>query len=64
MENQIMPLVQYFAYVEITEGRPQNLWMEYEEVRKACPGTFAMRKVTSAAEIYPVFHELFKRRAL
>jgi hypothetical protein len=62
MESRIMPLVQYFAYVEITEGRPQNLWKEFEEVQKAHAGSFAMRRVTAAAEIYPVFQDLFKRR--
>jgi len=61
--GQILPLVQYFAYVEIAEGRPQNLWREYEQVRQAHEGTFAMKRVAAASEIYPVFHELFRKRA-
>lgn len=60
--NGIMPLVQHFAYVEIAEGRPQNLWREYEAVEAANPGRFAMRRVTAPSEIYPVFHDLFRRR--
>jgi hypothetical protein len=37
----------------------QNLWEEYarlQEVQKH----FAMRKVTQASQIYPVFRDLFK----
>ena len=63
MGGQIMPLVQFFAYVEIAEGRPQNLWREYEQVQKIHPETFAMKRVTAATEIYPVFHDLFRKRA-
>ncbi|BDU78079.1 YeaH/YhbH family protein [Mesoterricola sediminis] len=62
MEKEILPLVQHFAYVEITEGRPQNLWQEYAEVHRTHPETFALRRVTQPSEIYPVFHELFRRR--
>jgi len=58
----ILPLVQYYAYIEITEGEPQNLWMEYERVAEACP-QFAMRKIQTPADIYPVFRDLFKKNA-
>ncbi|MBV8467123.1 MAG: YeaH/YhbH family protein [Burkholderiales bacterium] len=58
--GDIMPLVQYYAYIEITEGEPQNLWMEYEKIRAAC-AHFAMRKIQSPADIYPVFRDLFKK---
>ncbi|MGQ5525374.1 YeaH/YhbH family protein [Chitinimonas sp. PSY-7] len=56
----VLPLVQYYAYIEITEGEPQNLWAEYEQVRDAC-SQFAMRKIQSPADIYPVFRDLFKK---
>jgi len=56
----ILPLVQYYAYIEITEGEPQNLWMEYEKVAEAC-AHFAMRKIQTPADIYPVFRDLFKK---
>jgi uncharacterized sporulation protein YeaH/YhbH (DUF444 family) len=62
MGDHILPLVQYFAYVEISEGRPQSLWREYEQVQALNPETFSMRRVTEASEIYPVFHELFRKR--
>lgn len=61
--NSILPLVQYFAYVEISEQAEQALWHAYEEVQARNPECFAMKKVTDASEIYPVFHELFKKKA-
>ncbi|MEH6469730.1 MAG: YeaH/YhbH family protein [Halopseudomonas sp.] len=60
--DKVMPLVQYFAYVEITTGDHQNLWFEYEKVRTVHPEFFAMEKIENAADIYPVFRELFARR--
>jgi uncharacterized sporulation protein YeaH/YhbH (DUF444 family) len=59
--NTIMPAVQYLAYVEITDGEPQNLWHEYKQVMDFHPH-FAMRKIESPADIYPVFRELFKKQ--
>lgn len=58
--GDILPLTQYYAYIEITEGEPQNLWMEYEQVKAAC-AHFAMRKIANPADIYPVFRDLFKK---
>jgi uncharacterized sporulation protein YeaH/YhbH (DUF444 family) len=60
--KRIMPLVQYFAYVEITTGEHQNLWFQYEKIRAAHPEYFAMEKIEDAADIYPVFRQLFARR--
>ena len=40
----------------------QNLWEEYTQVQDASQN-FAMRKISDAAEIYPVFRELFKKGA-
>lgn len=59
--NTIMPAVQYFAYVEITDGEPQNLWHEYTEIPEHHPH-FAMQKIESPSDIYPVFRELFKKQ--
>lgn len=59
--NTIMPAVQYYAYIEITEGEPQNLWEEYLRVPQTHPH-FAMQKIESPADIYPVFRELFKKQ--
>ncbi|WP_334190072.1 YeaH/YhbH family protein [Noviherbaspirillum sp.] len=59
--NSIMPMVQYYAYVEITDGEPQNLWEEYTQIPAHHPH-FAMQKIESPADIYPVFRELFKKQ--
>lgn len=62
VEN-ILPLVQYYAYVEITDGEPQNLWREYEQIANE-HGHFAMRKIEEPADIYPVFRDLFKKQSV
>lgn len=62
MVNHIMPLVQYYAYVEITDGAPQNLWEEFSKI-KDHHTHFAMQKIQQTNEIYPVFRELFKKQA-
>jgi len=59
--QEIMPCVQYFAYVEISPQAHQNLWEAYVEVEKKCKH-FAMRTVENTAEIYPVFRELFRKK--
>jgi uncharacterized sporulation protein YeaH/YhbH (DUF444 family) len=59
--NTVMPAVQYYAYVEITDGEPQNLWEEYTQIADH-HAHFAMQKIESPADIYPVFRELFKKQ--
>lgn len=61
LEEHIMEAVQYYAYVEITEGEPQNLWHQYAQVI-AQHANFAMQKIASPSQIYPVFRELFKKQ--
>ncbi|MDP2882211.1 MAG: YeaH/YhbH family protein [Azonexus sp.] len=62
LAESILPLVQYFAYIEIADSEPQNLWREYEELAGAYPGLFAMQRITAVSDIYPVFRELFRKR--
>ncbi|WP_348695310.1 YeaH/YhbH family protein [Duganella fentianensis] len=59
--NTIMPKVQYYTYVEITDGPPQNLWEQYAQVPDH-HAHFAMQKIVTPADIYPVFRELFKKQ--
>jgi hypothetical protein len=63
LNSRILALTQYFAYIEIAEDTPQNLWEEYEKVQSAHPKSFAMRRIRQVSDIYPVFHELFKKPA-
>jgi uncharacterized sporulation protein YeaH/YhbH (DUF444 family) len=60
--RQILPFMQYYTYVEITPREHQALWYEYEQVRAAFSGSFSQQQIVSAADIYPVFRELFQRR--
>lgn len=62
LSESILPLVQYFAYVEITDGEPQNLWEEYSKLQGGRDGLFAIQRIAQAGDIYPVFRELFRRR--
>jgi uncharacterized protein len=59
LNDKLLPLVRYFAYVQVAEEE-QNLWDEYAQLQDA-NRHFAMRKATEAAQIYPVFRDLFKK---
>ena len=67
--GDVLPLCQYFAYVEVGDGmggglsglsRDSDLWRAYSEVAPAHPH-FAMRRVGDPAQIFSVFHELFAK---
>ncbi|MGE4242328.1 YeaH/YhbH family protein [Ramlibacter sp.] len=59
LDDKILPLVRYYAYVQVAD-EDQNLWEEYTRVRDANP-QFAMQKISSPSQIFPVFRELFKK---
>jgi uncharacterized sporulation protein YeaH/YhbH (DUF444 family) len=72
LRDVILPICQYYAYVEVGmddeeeppggAGEPStNLWRAYRRVSVDAP--FAMRRVRHRRDIYPVFRELFSRRA-
>ncbi|MBB5320107.1 YeaH/YhbH family protein [Marinobacter oulmenensis] len=63
LAEQVLPLVQYYAYVEITPQDHQMLWYEYEKIMARFPESFAMQQIADAGEIYPVFRQLFERKA-
>jgi len=60
--DRILPLVRYFAYVQVTDVE-QNLWEEYSQLVPVFRH-FAMRKASQPSEIYPVFRELFKKEGV
>ena len=62
LTESILPLVRYFAYVQVADEE-QNLWEEYARLLEA-QQHFAMRKVTQASQIYPVFRDLFKKEGV
>ena len=59
LENRLLPLVRYFAYVQVAD-EDQNLWEEYSRVRQTHPH-FAMQKIVSPQQIFPVFRDLFRK---
>ncbi len=70
MQQAILPIVQYFAYLEVGREElprpetvlvPSDLWKAYRPLSEA-HGHFVMRKVHHRREIYPVFRELFQRK--
>jgi uncharacterized sporulation protein YeaH/YhbH (DUF444 family) len=68
VKDEIFPLVQYFAYLEVSEaGREafsrshSSLWRTYEQLRSDGLA-LAMRKVSERSEIFPVLRDLFQRR--
>lgn len=62
LRDRIMPLLQYFAYIEIMPRHHQSLWEVYTQVQRDFVN-FAMENIETAADIYPVFRELFKRKS-
>ncbi len=60
--KSLLPLVQYYAYVEISSAKEQELWRAYDEITEQFPDRFAMRNVKEASDIFPVFRDLFERK--
>ncbi|WP_310619978.1 YeaH/YhbH family protein [Flexibacterium corallicola] len=72
LQNTIIPVCQYFAYIEIleeaevklmeAEENGMELWRGYRSVKLGWPN-FAMKRIAKPADIYPVFRELFSKSA-
>lgn len=62
LSTRILPLVRYFAYVQVVDEE-QNLWSEYQKLVDM-HANFAMRKASTADQIYPVFRNLFRKQAV
>ena len=70
LEEDILPICQYFAYVEVYDRRQaeiflsnlnvSELWKDYQTVPASHPN-FAMKRVFSKADVFPVFHQLFAK---
>jgi hypothetical protein len=59
LDQRLLPLCRYFAYVQVAD-EDQNLWEEYTRVRDS-NANFAMQKIVTPAQIFPVFRDLFKK---
>ncbi|MGE0119991.1 MAG: YeaH/YhbH family protein [Dongiaceae bacterium] len=70
LQEELLPLCQYFAYVEVvdereagmfrSEANASSLWRAYKLVADV-NRNFAMKRVFSKADIFPVFHQLFSK---
>ncbi len=70
LNEDIMPLCQYYAYIEILDEREMEvfasedsgaeLWRAYRTVAEQWPN-FATKRISKPADIFPVFRELFKK---
>jgi uncharacterized sporulation protein YeaH/YhbH (DUF444 family) len=68
LKDMILPVTQFFAYLEVGESgshpfemSESSLWTLYQRLR-AEGAPLSMRKVNDRSEIFPVFHDLFQRR--
>ena len=67
LEDRILPNVQYYAYIEIVGSGAiirgeTDLWRGYKQVAERSE-RLVMRQVAEKRDIFPVFRELFARRA-
>ncbi|MBV9990616.1 MAG: YeaH/YhbH family protein [Alphaproteobacteria bacterium] len=70
LNGEIMPLCQYYAYIEILDEREMEvfasedsgaeLWRAYRTVAELWEN-FATKRIARPADIFPVFHELFRK---
>lgn len=70
LRDAILPLCQYYAYIEILDEREMKafasedsgaeLWRAYRSVAGRRPN-FATKRISKPADIFPVFRELFKK---
>ena len=62
MQEAILPLTQYFAYIEVGGGQPMHLpsdlWRAYDRLARG-DTHLAMRRVQTRGDIFPVFRDLF-----
>jgi len=62
LADQLLPLLQYYCYIEITDRGHQELWQYYEKLAETHNKAFALRSIEDYSDIYPVFRELFQRQ--
>lgn len=62
LAEQLLPLLRYYAYIEITPRAHQSLWEQYQQLLSSHPN-LAIQHIREVSDIYPVFRELFKKQA-
>jgi uncharacterized protein len=70
LTKDILPVCQYFAYIETAHGErfsdtlETQVWSGYSELEDQDLPNFAMRRVTSPEDIFPVFRDLFSANGM
>ncbi len=62
LAEDILPLTQFYSYIEITPHEHQMLWHEYEKLTEAFKDRFSMQQIVDAGDIFPVFRKLFQKQ--
>jgi uncharacterized protein len=71
LESEIMPICQYYAYIEILDEREMEVFSNEEagaELWRAYRGmaeewsNFVTKRIAKPSDIFPVFHDLFKKQ--
>ncbi|CAM4080270.1 YeaH/YhbH family protein [Vibrio neonatus] len=60
LTEDLLPICQYYSYIEITRRSHQSLWHEYEKLEREYEN-FAMKNIRTVEDIFPVFRELFQQ---
>jgi uncharacterized sporulation protein YeaH/YhbH (DUF444 family) len=70
LEDELLPICQYFAYIEVVDPRQaeiflsganaSGLWRDYDNLASN-RANFVARRVFSKADVFPVFHQLFAK---
>lgn len=64
--KKILPLVQGFFHIEVGQSsyrEETDLWRTYKPLTEAFKDRFWMEKVRETKDVWPVFRQLFKKRA-
>jgi uncharacterized sporulation protein YeaH/YhbH (DUF444 family) len=56
--------MQYFAYIEITDGSAAKPLGRIRKAGSYPSGVFALQRIAAVSDIYPVFRELFRKRLI
>ncbi|OBT13960.1 hypothetical protein A9264_02135 [Vibrio sp. UCD-FRSSP16_10] len=62
LSEDLLPICQYYSYIEITRRSHQTLWHEYEKLGNETDN-FAMKNIRTTEDIFPVFRELFQKES-
>lgn len=73
LKEHLLPVCQYYAYVEILDEREyalfensndsKELWRGYIDVDSEW-SNFSMKHISKRSDIYPVFRELFSKQEM